>query len=401
MRALGLPLAALAAWAFLASCGEGGGSSETPTAPPSVTATASPTPEAPSEGAYRLVPVLEQVSFDHMVAFALEPGNPGEAVVATQEGAIWRISLSAAPPALFGDLSDRLIESPGREEGLLGIAFPPDYALDPRVIVHYTAGGPRRSVIASFAVRDGALDAASEQIVLEVEQPFPNHNGGALVFGPDGYLYLTLGDGGAIGDPNDNGQNLATLLGSVLRIDVSRGGGYAVPPDNPFLDTPNARPEIYAYGFRNPWRISFDRQTGDLWAGDVGQDKWEETDRVVAGGNYGWKVLEGFACYAEPSCDSSGKTLPRSAYGHEDGCAVIGGYVYRGSDLPELQGWYVYGDFCSGKVWAVNTGDQSDPVLLLDSGVSISSFGELPDGEPVILSYENARNGIYELERTD
>ena len=337
-----------------------------------------------------------------MMAFALEPGNPGGAVVATQEGAIWRISLTdAAPPVPVGDVSGLLIEDPGSEEGLLGIAFPPDYALDPHVIVHYTAGGPRRSVIASFPVRDGALDSACEQIVLELEQPFPNHNGGALGFGPDGYLYVTFGDGGGAGDPNRNGQNLATLLGKVLRLDVSRGGGYTVPATNPFVDTPNARPEIYAYGFRNPWRISFDRETGDLWAGDVGQNNWEETDRVVAGGNYGWNVLEGSACYAASSCDTNGKLPPRSAYGHEDGCAVIGGYVYRGSDLPELQGWYVYGDFCTGKVWAVNTAGESDPVLMLDSGLMISSFGELPDRELAVLSYENAGDGVYALEPTD
>jgi glucose/arabinose dehydrogenase len=401
MRRAALPLAALAACAILASCGGGKGGKPAATAietkaPTQPSATAAP----PVAGAYGLVSTMEQVSLNHMLAFVPYPGRPDEAVVATQEGQLWRVSLSdAAAPVLFGDLSDLIIKSPGREEGFLGIAFSPDFANDARVVVHYTAGDPRRGVIATFAVRNGAIDRASEQIVIEVPQPFPNHNGGALVFGPDGYLYMTLGDGGSEGDPAKNGQDLATLYGKILRLDVTKGGGYTVPPDNPFVDTPNARPEIYAYGFRNPWRVSFDGATGDLWAGDVGQDKWEETDRVVAGANYGWSVLEGFECYAAPSCDRTGKTPPRSAYSHQDGCAVIGGYVYRGAKAPELRGWYVYADFCSGKVWAANARDSSDPVLLFDSGLTISSFGELPNGELVALSYENVRNGIYELER--
>ncbi len=174
------------------------------------------------------------------------------------------------------------------------------------------------------------------------------------------------------------------------------GEGYAVPPDNPFVGTPGARPEIYAYGLRNPWRFSFDRATGDLWAGDVGQNRWEEVDRIVAGANYGWNVIEGFECFDSSTCDTSGLEPPRAAYGRDDGCSVTGGYVYRGPSMPELNGWYVYGDFCSGRIWAVNTADDSPPVLLTDTGLPIASFGELPDGQLLVLTFENV---IYRLQR--
>jgi len=404
-RFAALALAVLSC-AWLAACGGGGGSDAQPTATPTET-DPTPAPSAtparlpdPVEGAYSLVRATEQVEFNHMDAFALVPGSTDEAVVATQEGRLWRISLSDAfAPAAFGDISGRLIDAPGREEGLIGLAFPPDYPATARVFVHYTAGDPRRGVVSSFAVVSGALDLASEQIVIEVEQPYPNHNGGAIVFGPDGHFYMTLGDGGFSGDPQGNGQDLSTLLGSILRLDVRDGGGYTAPPDNPFVNTPGARPEIYAYGFRNPWRMSFDRETGDLWAGDVGQDEWEETDHVVAGGNYGWNVFEGSECYAGP-CDTPGLLPPRSSYSHADGnCSVTGGFVYQGALLPELRGWYVYGDFCSGRVWAVDTTDESDPVLLVETELTISTFGELPDGELVVLTYENVRNGIFRLDR--
>ncbi|MDP3768778.1 MAG: PQQ-dependent sugar dehydrogenase, partial [Dehalococcoidia bacterium] len=169
------------------------------------------------------------------------------------------------------------------------------------------------------------------------------------------------------------------------------------PPDNPFVDTPGALPEIYAYGLRNPWRFSFDRETGDLWAADVGQEAWEETDRIDAGGNYGWNIQEGFDCFAAPECDTEGLIQPRSAYQNDGDCSVTGGFVYRGSALPELDGWYVYGDFCSGNVWAVNTDDDSEPVLLAESGRMITSFGELPDGELVAVTYGNA---LARLERS-
>jgi glucose/arabinose dehydrogenase len=331
-----------------------------------------------------------------MLAFSLVPGSPNEAVVLTQGGVIWHVTLDgSSPPAVFGDVSGLLISNPGNEEGLLGLAFSPNFAADGRVFVDYSAGDPRRSVLARFQVVGGRIDMTSERVILEVPQPFSNHNGGQLAFGPDGYLYWGLGDGGSEGDPQENGQKLSTLLSSILRLDVS-GDAYTVPPDNPFVGTPGALPEKYAYGLRNPWRFSFDRLTGDLWAGDVGQDKWEEVDRIVSGGNYGWSILEGFECYRTPNCDQTGLTLPRAVYGHDVGCAIIGGFVYRGAAMPELQGWYVYGDYCSGRIWALNTADSTAPVLLSETGHPISSFAELASGEIVVVTFDNA---LYELQR--
>jgi glucose/arabinose dehydrogenase len=298
----------------------------------------------------------------------------------------------------FGDVSDRLIPNPGTEEGLLGLAFSPSFERDGAVYLYYSAGPPRRSVLSRFRVVSGAIDPASEQVILEVPQPFANHNGGQIAFGPDGYLYVALGDGGSGGDPLGNGQNLGELLGSILRIDVSVPSGYSVPADNPFTGVPGVRPEIFAYGLRNPWRFSFDRATGALWAGDVGQNRWEEVDRIVAGGNYGWNIMEGPECFRAAACDRTGLILPRAWYGRDAGaCAVIGGYVYRGRSMPELDGWFVYGDFCNGRIWAVSTADDtSPPVLLAETGHAISSFGELPDGEIVALTFDRA---VYRLER--
>ena len=355
----------------------------------------SPARSRPAGHGYRLVRTLEAATFDQMLAFAVIPGQQDEAVVATQDGAIWRVSLrESSPPAVFGDISDLLVLDPGLEEGLLGLAFSPDFESDRRMFLHYTAGvpGSRRSVVSQFLVSDGTLDPATERVVLQVPQPFRIHNGGQIAFGPDGYLYIGLGDGGA---GTDKAQDLSSLLGSILRLDVS-GDGYEIPPDNPFIDTSGARPEIYAYGLRNPWRFSFDRETGDLWAADVGADAWEETNRILPGGNYGWDILEGFACFEASDCDAEGLLAPRSVYGRDGGCSVTGGYVYRGSALPELVGWYVYGDFCTGNVWAVDTADETPPVLLAETGLPIASFGELPDGELIALTFANA---IYRLER--
>jgi glucose/arabinose dehydrogenase len=387
---------------LITSCG--GGRSAAPT-PATSTATASgtpaPSPSTPSvslpvANGYRLAPIIPGANFAGMLGFVVIPGSANEAVVLTQGGVIYRVALDDRfAPTVFGDVSGLLIANPGSEEGLLGLAFSPSFASDGRVFIDYTAGNPRRSVLARFDVKNGAMDMTSERVVLEVPQPFANHNGGQLAFGPDGFLYCGLGDGGSEGDPQQNGQKISTLLSSILRLDVS-GDTYAVPPSNPFVKIVGAAPEKYAYGLRNPWRFSFDMATGALWVGDVGQDKWEEIDRIDAGGNYGWSIMEGFECYRTQNCDQTGLTLPRAVYGHDVGCAIIGGDVYRGAAMPELDGWFVYGDYCSGNVWALDTTTNSDPILLAQPGHPITSFGVLPNGEIVVTSFDKT---IYQLER--
>jgi glucose/arabinose dehydrogenase len=291
------------------------------------------------------------------------------------------------------DLSGRVLRS-GNEEGLLSVALDPEFASNGFVYAYYSAGGPRRSVLGRFTVPPGTDVASegSELIVLEVEQPFENHNGGAVRFGPDGLLYLGLGDGGSGGDPLGNGQDPSTLLGSVVRIDVrgaSATAPYAVPADNPTFDAAlNARPEVWAYGLRNPWRMAFDSATGALWLADVGQNAIEEIDVVTAGGNYGWNRLEGDACYSPRSgCERPGMTEPVATYTHADGCSVSGGAVYRGSATSSLVGWYVYGDFCSGTVWGLPTDGSGGPVVLAETDTNVSSFGVDGDGELYMLDF--------------
>jgi glucose/arabinose dehydrogenase len=334
------------------------------------------------------------------VAFAVIPGTGGrEAAVITQHrGRFWRLSLDGSfPPTLFGDIASRI--NAGFEEGLLSLTFSPDYQTDGLVYVYYTSndcsgGAGRCSYLSRFPVADNDIRDGYEQVILEVEQPQVNHNGGRILFGPDGFLYLSLGDGGGAGDTQGAGQDNTDLLGSVLRLDVSGAGGYRVPPDNPFVEGPGAD-EVFAYGLRNPWRFSFDRQTGDLWLGDVGQAVWEEVDLVVKGGNYGWNCFEGFADFDPGGCPQSGFQPPRAVYRHDGAsCSITGGYVYRGADMPELNGWYVYGDYCSGIVWALNTATAADPILLVDTNLAISSFAELPDGELLLLAFDNT---IYRL----
>ncbi len=352
--------------------------------------------EPPAENAYRLTTVAQALACRPVVGFSMIPGRPTEALVLDQDGIICRVSLEGDLPAeVFGDIRDRIIPQHQYEEGLLGLAFSPSFTTDAEIYLYYTAGNPRRSVLSRFTVSDGLLDEASESVLLEVPEPYGTHNGGQLAFGPDGYLYVALGDGGFAGDPHGHGQNLSTLLGTILRLDVS-GENYAIPPDNPFVGQPNARPEIYAYGLRNPWRFSFDSVTGDLWAGDVGQDTWEEVDRIVSGGNYGWSILEANECFRAETCDRTGLIPPRTVHGREEACSLTGGFVYRGESMPELDGWYVYGDYCLGEVWALNTADDSPPVLLVESDLRITTFGVLPDGELVAVAMPGA---IYRLER--
>ena len=218
-----------------------------------------------------------------------------------------------------------------------------------------------------------------------------NHNGGKIIFGQDGFLHLSLGDGGGFGDPNENGQDIHSLLGKVLRINVTGQATYTNPSDNPFVGAAG-RDEIYAYGFRNPWRMSMDSATGVMWLGDVGQQLWEEVEPVAKGGNYGWDCREGFVVYEPAGCQGGGFIEPRAVYDHGLGCAVTGGYVYHGAAMPELVGWYVYGDYCSGRIWALDAAPEatSAPVLLADTTHTIPSFAERPDGELLVLTFENA-----------
>ena len=244
------------------------------------------------------------------------------------------------------------------ERGLLGLAFPPGFAQKQRCYVNYTdLNGD--TIIAQYRVSSSAdaADPASEVVLLKIDQPFSNHNGGQLRFGPDGYLYIGMGDGGSAGDPRSNGQNRGALLGKMLRIDVeTEPGRVRVPSDNPFVNVSGARPEIWALGLRNPWRFSFDRATGDLWIADVGQDTYEEVNFQPAssrgGENYGWNFMEGAHCYRS-GCGMDGLALPVAEYSHAEGCSVTGGFVYRGRSFPGLRGIYIYADFCSGFIWGV------------------------------------------------
>ncbi len=275
------------------------------------------------------------------------------------------------------------------EQGLLSVAFHPNYAANGLFYVNYTdVAGNTEIVRYHVSANPNVADPASATILLTILQPYVNHNGGQLQFGADGYLYIGMGDGGSGGDPLNNGQNLDVLLGKMLRIDVDGGAPYAIPPTNPFVGVPNTRPEIWAYGLRNPWRFSFDRLTHDLYIGDVGQNLWEEIDFQPAaspgGQNYGWRLMEGFHCYNPPTnCDDGTLTLPILEYGHNPSCAVIGGYVYRGASYPQLQGVYLYGDYCSGIIWGAirDCAGAWSTTQLLQAPINISSFGEDEAGE--------------------
>ncbi len=347
--------------------------------------------------------VFPDISFSRMVALAFPDDGTDRAFLVLQPGQIMVFpnDQSAQPSSVFLDIRERVNDS-GNEEGLLGLAFDPSFRNNGYFYVNYTASDPKRSVISRFSVSEdnpNLADPNTELVILEVAQPYSNHNGGQTIFGPDGLLYVGLGDGGSGGDPQRNGQNLTALLGKILRIDVSAldsNGGYSIPPNNPFAGRDDAKEEIWAYGLRYPWRFTFDRETGEMWAADVGQNRAEEVDIIRPGLNYGWNVMEGFECFRQSSCDQSGLVLPIVEYGRDDGCSVTGGYVYRGSRLPSLYGAYVYGDFCSGKIWALRYDGSSvtKHEELIDSRLGISSFAEDLDGELYILSFDSR---IYHL----
>jgi len=320
----------------------------------------------------------------------------GRFFVVEQPGRIHVLERGVLLSTPFLDMTEQVLF--GGERGLLGLAFHPDYRRNGRFFVNYNRKADGATVLAEY--RRGAtptLALRDERILMVVPQPYANHNGGMVVFGPDGYLYIGRGDGGSGGDPGNRAQNPEELLGKILRIDVDHGDPYGIPSDNPFAKE-GGRPEIYALGLRNPWRFSFDFKTGELWVADVGQNKWEEIDLVTRGGNYGWRVMEGAHCYNPAlSCQTAGLMFPLLEYPHEKGrCSIIGGYVYRGRAISDLISQYVYGDFCSGEIFGMQSTREGEvnrePQLILKTSLQISSFGEDESGELYVLDHSG---GVY------
>lgn len=310
--------------------------------------------------------------------------------IVEQAGTIRLVRSGELADQPFLNIRDRV--RAGGERGLLGLAFPADHAATGHFYVYYT-NLDGNTVVSRFTAAGDSADAATEQVLLTQTQPYSNHNGGQLAFGPDGYLYIGLGDGGSGGDPQGNGQDLTTFLGKLLRIDVS-SAMYTVPNSNPFVGRGDARHEIWAYGLRNPWRFSFDPATGDLYIADVGQNAFEEVNLQLAGStggeNYGWNVMEASACY-EPrrDCDRTGLALPIIEYPHGNdwGSSISGGYVYRGTAVPSLDGAYVFADYVSGRIWTARAESGWQPQLLLESGMRISTFGVGANGELYVADH--------------
>ncbi len=370
-------------------------------------------PARPDVGSGVLVQrVFPNQFFSQPVQMVQAPGDEAHWYVVEKSGQVFRFENRADASARQQVIDLRAEVDARSEGGLLGMAFAPDFASSARVYLSYTRAGsgpvPMQSVIARFTSPDGGrtLDPDSEQVLLTIDQPFTNHNGGGIAFGPDGHLYLGMGDGGSGGDPLDQGQDTTTLLGTFLRLDVSGADGYAIPPDNPFSGNAPCTggsgaadcPEIYAWGLRNPWRWSFDRDTGALWAGDVGQSTREEINLIELGGNYGWRFREGFLCFNPSSnCPRAGLVDPIIDYRTGiDGSSVTGGYVYRGAEIPGLRGRYVFGDFVNGRIWAL-TSDPDGTYAMQDlaaSGLNISSFAEDHQGELYVVNFGG---GLYRL----
>ena len=335
------------------------------------------------------------------------PGDDRHLYVLEQAGRVMRLDLTkpdATEAEVWMDIREQ-VHSAGNELGLLSIVFDPKFADTHQFFLYYTANKPLRSELTRFDVdpATGMPVLKSAKVFLEVKQPYSNHNGGTVLFGPDGMLYLSLGDGGAANDPHGNSQNMSALLGKIIRIDVRRSEGgepYAIPSDNPFVDNPKAAPEIWATGLRNVWRMSFDRKTGQLFAGDVGQNAYEEVDLIVKGGNYGWNPREGLHAFDKGKPGTAGAAYldPIAEYPHDQGVSVTGGFVYRGGKWPSLQGVYLYADYAFGTIWGLRcNGDRCTPsevVWQRQGGKSMwSSFGELNNGELVLCAFDGTESG--------
>lgn len=311
---------------------------------------------------------------------------------------------------IFLDITDR-VGVTNDEEGLLSLAFHPNYKENGKLYVWYSSQEPhKRGVLSRFVKnRDEKLpDTSNELVILEVRQPWGNHNGGTILFGPDGYLYLGIGDGGAANDPYGNGQNKNTLLGSIIRIDVDASSSitpYSVPNDNPLVGQDSFRPELWAWGLRNPWRMSFDSETGALWTGDVGQNKWEEVDIIKKGGNYGWNAREGKHAFKKAKGNPPQSIDPVHEYGRREGGSITGGHVYRGANIPSLNGSYIFSDYISRMVWALQPDDEDEPSftpirIAKKTPIAIASFGETPSGEILACGFPNpyaSKGKIYQL----
>ncbi len=355
---------------------------------------------------YTMVKSFPGLNFERPVDLQHSGDKTDRIFVVEQKGKIYVFpnNPDAKDKTLFLDIVDR-VNDRGNEMGLLGLAFHPDYETNGFFYVNYTAADPRRTVIARYSVKKddpNEADRTSEMVLLEYDQPYSNHNGGQVMFGPDGYLYIAVGDGGSAGDPDLHGQNRTTLLGTILRIDVNaqqNGLNYAIPPENPYYGNDGSyKQEIFAYGLRNPWRFCFEPATGWLWTGDVGQNAIEEIDIVFAGKNYGWNIMEGPECYNPPNCGKKGLELPVHFYEHSEGQSITGGYFYQEGKLTELIGAYIYADFVSGRVWALyhENGTKVKNILLNKEKNGISSFGLDEQKRLHILLFDGF---IYHLDR--
>jgi glucose/arabinose dehydrogenase len=355
------------------------------------------------------IPMHTSLTFNEPVQAVFDGATDDVVYVVEKEGVVRRVTLqkNEVNQPVFLDIRDRCAVSHS-EEGLLSLVFHPEYETTPEFFVWYTATNPRRCVLSRFTTNTdtNTADTKSEKIILEVNQPWGNHNGGTVLFGKDGFLYVGVGDGGASNDPHKNGQNKKTILGSILRIDPNTDSEtpYIIPKDNPFVGDETARGELWAIGLRNPWRMSFDKETGQLWVGDVGQNKWEEIDIVQKGKNYGWNIREGAHSFMSNKTKEE-TTPPVFEYGRRSGGSITGGYVYRGIDIPHLVGKYIYSDYLSRRTWAltIETNDGDSPTtkkIAKGTPLSISSFGETPSGELIVCGFETpyARTGkIYTL----
>lgn len=378
------------------ACDGSGFPDPTPTPGPTATPTAPPV-----EGSFSVSKVASGFTRPTFVTNAGD--NSNRLFVLEKPGRIRLIKSGLLVAQPFLDIT-ALVSSSGNEQGLLGLAFHPDFEKNGRFFVAYTAQDADNTV-AEYRVATPTADTAdsgSGKVLFAVADQYPNHNGGMLAFGPDGYLYISMGDGGSGGDPNGNGQNLGALLGKLLRIDVNSGSPYGIPATNPFVSDTNARPEVWAYGLRNPWRFSFDRSTGDVWIGDVGQDKYEEVDFQAAaskgGENYGWNTMEGTHCFKpQTDCKQDGLVLPVFEYSHSEGCSVTGGYVYRGKAISTLVGRYLFADYCESKLWAT-TRAADGTFSTVEAGKvpeGISAFGEDEAGE--VYFTVDREGAVYKL----